>query len=93
MREVFSFLRIERQTPPALRFGTIPVVGFHGPGVAAAMKKPLDKPAKLPPTLKRRKAIRLDDLLPKEDVKGGAGKPGLIFGQMCKPGSGPKQGE
>ena len=57
------------------------------------MKKQLDKSAKLPPTQKHRKAIRLDDLLPKEDVKGGAGKPGLIFGQMCKPGSGPKQGE
>jgi hypothetical protein len=91
--EVFSSLCIERQTPPPLHFGTIPVVSFHGPEVAAAMKKQLDKSAKLPPTQKRRKAIRLDDLLPKEDVKAGAGKPGLVFGQMSKPGSGPKQEE
>jgi hypothetical protein len=71
----------------------IHVVGFHGPEVAAAMKKQLDKSAKLPPTQKHRKAIRLDDLLPKEDVKAGAGKPGLVFGQMSKLGSGPKQEE
>jgi len=57
------------------------------------MKKQLDKSAKLPGTQKRRKAIRLDDLLPKEDVKAGAGKPGLVFGQMSKLGSGPKQEE
>ena len=79
--------------PTMILIGTIPVVGFHRPEVAAAMKKQLDKSAKLPGTQKRRKAIRLDDLLPKEDVKAGAGKPGLVFGQMSKLGSGPKQEE
>lgn len=32
----------------------------------------------------RAKAIVLDDLFPRDDPKGGAGRPALIFGQIAK---------
>jgi hypothetical protein len=57
------------------------------------MKKEADKQAKAPRLPKRRKAIRLDDLLPKEDVTGGAGKPGIVFGQVKKLELGPNSEE
>jgi hypothetical protein len=40
---------------------------------------------------RRRKVIHLDDLLSGDDVKGGAGKPRIVFGQVDKGEPGKKK--
>ena len=47
-------------------------------------KKETSKSVKSRRGQKRPKAIRLDDLLPKQDVKGGSGRPAVLFGQVEK---------
>jgi hypothetical protein len=53
-------------------------------------KKETPKSVKIPRGRKRPKAIRLDDLLPKQDVTGGSGRPAILFGQVEKGNLGPK---
>jgi hypothetical protein len=60
-------------------------------GLMNGGKKETPKSVKSPRGLKRPRVIRLDELLPKEDVKGGAGRPAILFGQVEKGKLGPKK--
>ncbi len=73
-----------------LHFGSLRVhLALRNP--VTSSKKETPRSVKSPRGQKRPKAIRLDDLLPKQDVTGGSGRPGILFGQVDKGKLGPKE--